>query len=176
MNLDVLDRPKLILLGAVFIIIIVIFFLIIPGRKNIERLNRAINQNERNISEMLKLERELLGLRRNDVRAAVDEMGSFQILSFLDQLATTKGVQEQIISMKVLNTAPDGMTLDGITGDVVRVELKEIQLQPLVDFLFEIEHSQNRLKISKIHVRRQNVEPSVLDVVILVGERVSSTT
>ena len=163
------DKKSIIGLSIFLLIFLFGVFFILPGYKKANLLRKKIEIQELNLNKMLQFETELKNTKKNKGNINPTSLENFHIYSFLEQLASNRGIKDQVVSMKILKSTAEGTNSNGVTGDIAEVKLKNIRLNPLVDFLYDVEHSEYPLMINKISIRQLTGDPPLLDVVFLVG-------
>jgi hypothetical protein len=167
--MDYRDKKITIYSSILLCFFLVAAYLIFSGYGKIMALESKSEIQAKNIIRMQQWEKELKTINPGKTKVGLDPGENFHISAFLEQLAASKGIQDQIVSMKILKQSSETGNQDNGSGDIVEVKLKDIALTPLADFLFDIERSGKSLTISKIHIRQLSGNQSALDVVLFVS-------
>lgn len=136
-----------------------------PMRHRIRTLERVIPEQQRELHaiEAKSVEYMALQKRFNDFRAkAASHDPSFQLLPYLETLIDDQGLTRKTISMapSILQLRPD------CSETIVKIDMEDISLRQLVDFLRAIELSEALLQIGSLHIRKGPINEHLLDATV----------
>lgn len=161
------QREKVTLaVGVLFVIGVLVFqFMISPYFENRKRLQKSIQNKQRDLLEMRLLQQEYSELRKQEggikTNLAKREKG-FTLFTFLDQQAAVADVKQQIKYMKPSVTEGD----DEFSESLVEMKLQEVDLARLVRFLRGIESDVNVVSVRRISIQSSSKDEDLLDVIL----------
>lgn len=140
---------KFILPGAgILVSLFIIFFIFFPGLKKIRLLKESITVNELRLKELSSLSKRYMELKElnSEIDGKISKKGArFEILSFLEEMAKKTGIGNKLSSMKPTEAEPNEFS--------VSVVLRNLDLEELTDFLYQIVYSGKVISIKKMHLR-----------------------
>lgn len=163
-------REKAIITVAGVAIVLVLFFQfgLSPALERLKTLDRLVAQKEREVQEMKALREAYLTQQAvmEEVNHSLSRRGKdFAIFSFLEDLAIKSGVKSNIMYMKpALST----------TGELYRessveMKLEGIALQQLIQYLYQIEHAPQLLRVRRLLIKPRFANPDTLDITFQVS-------
>jgi len=127
-------------------------FVIEPMQDRIHTLRRVIPEKQNELREVRALSDRYLALHRtvDNLRARMTEQDSdFQLLPFLEALIEQQGLTPvATMERDTISSQP------GYTETLVEIDLADITLQQLLDFLQAVETSGALAHVSSLHIRR----------------------
>jgi len=156
------NRKKIIIYGAIAVVLVSsIISTTTHFKKKTDKAKAQIPQKELEIKKLLKLGERYLELKSRTI--LIDDYlekkkKNFEILSFLEELAAKSSIADKISSMKPLSSSP------GDTEIEVQVVFKGLSSKELNDYLYEIKTSNNFLWITKMRVKRIDLNEGSLEV------------
>jgi type II secretory pathway component PulM len=164
-----LARRERYLLGAAsgMILLFALFhFVIAPLFSGMERLKKGISAMEGSVREMKAL---AVQYRRVTESARVrEEMlkrrpGGFTLFSFLEKAAGESGIKDRIKYMR-----PSVQGSGGLKESMVEMQLEDVNLKQLADYLQKIEYADGLIRIKRISVKEAKKEAGYLDALLQV--------
>jgi type II secretory pathway component PulM len=157
-------REKLLIVAsAIFIALWALFaFTVKPALARMETLKRTIPEKQ---SELAKLrarsaEYALLADSLADLQAKVASQDEgFELLPFLELTLRDCGLAEKVAKMKPY-TVPLG---ESFRETIVQIQLDNVTLSQLVDFIWKVESSKALVKAKSLHIKRNPTNPDQLD-------------
>jgi len=139
-----------------------------PVRGRIETLSRVIPEKKQVLE---RLEAEGLyycGLREQMVELqarAASQQGRFELLTFLESLASRVGIAQKVAMMKqnVLELDEEYQQI------IVEVELEGVTLEKVVDFLVGVKSSDYLLQVKSLYMEKSDSQAESLDAVIQIS-------
>lgn len=156
------------LVGAAVILVLVIVLPIVVATSKISRLERDLNQGNRQFRDVMRAidsyngkKAELTGLQQS-LSGGYDS----SLSTTIESIAEKNGMKDQIDSLKAKATAPS----DLIEESAVDVRLRRVELKPLIDFLYAIENDPDKmLRIKALNVKPRFDNKKQLDVSLTVS-------
>jgi general secretion pathway protein M len=167
-GLDRLEpRERWVLLGGLCFVgaFLVLQLLIMPFFVARGNLEGALLRREADLVKIAELREEYLALKEEEggIQAGVEGRNpDFSLFTFLDRQAEASQVKKQISSMKPTETEGDGV-LDEV---MVEVNLQQVSLQGLVDFLLLVESAENVVFVRRISIQESGRGSNALDVAL----------
>jgi hypothetical protein len=163
-------RERIVVVGGAILLILFIFFRIafLPARERMKKLDGLIPQKEKDLKEVEGLRGEYLDLSQR--AASFDEklksrVQSFTLFGHLESLASRIGIRDKIIYMK-----PSESSINpNYKSSKVEVKLKEITLNQLTKYLYEIERPELLSQVRKLRIKPKLENPELLDVTLEVS-------
>ncbi len=137
-------------------------FLVSPFFEKMAALRAGIESREKALIEMAELSgryRELTDASRTRSRLISKRSKSFTLFSFLEKAAGESSVKDRIKYMKPSASPHESM---------VEMQMEEVTLKQLVDYLQRIEYGDGLIQIKRISVRESRKETDYLDAVLQV--------
>jgi hypothetical protein len=131
-----------------------------------DNLKRILNEKQAALEEMVVLQQQFLTVSNSfdtKIQALADREKGFSLFSFLDSQAKKNGVKENVAYMKPFTK---DLEKSLYTLATVKVQLKEVYLKELVDFLYHIESSKNGITITSLSLSKTGDEKVQIDAVI----------
>lgn len=142
--------------GMGFFILLYLAVFIFPSLNRINFLKEAIPQKEEEVSEMQTLKKEYLGAKKEDVGLPISSQDGESIFSLVERVAKTRGLAENIISIKPVASAAavrtDSSARDDFQEASVEVKMKNLSLQNIVSYLYTLESAPYRLTIKDLQI------------------------
>ncbi len=170
MNINLNRRERLVIIGAaIFIGIFIVFQAIIaPVFEKRSDLSHKLTSRQQTVQEMLALRSEFLSIQQKAV-VSQKEFGKrpagFTLFSFLDRLAGTSGVKENITYMKPNSTFDEAT---GLKMSYVELKLQDITLEDLSSYLFQVETSENMVRIRRLSITKNGENDELISAVMQV--------
>ena len=156
------ERQLSIVLAIVAAVWTLYAFAIKPAQSRIRTLERVIPEKQTQLRDLQVLGNEYVAIRSEfqglRTRMASQEPG-FQLLPFLEAMIERHKLAGHVIAMQqnVLQPQPDYSEV------VVTIELQDVSLKQLVDFLTAVECSEAVIQVGSLHIRTDRVNEAVLD-------------
>ena len=156
------ERQLSIVLGIVAAVWALYVFAIKPAQSRIRTLERIIPEKQTQLQDLHALSDEYMAIRNEyeglRARMASQERG-FQLLPFLEAMIERHKLAGHVITMQqnVLQPQPDYSEV------VVTIDLQDISLRQLVDFLTAVENSEAVIQVGSLHIRTDRINEAVLD-------------
>jgi type II secretory pathway component PulM len=162
------ERRIIIVGGIAAAILFLIFGWVNPTLQRIERLDRAIAQERRELQEVRQLYSafEALGSREAQAQEELENrtLESFSIASVIEGMARESKIQDRVQYLK-----PDQTPFSDAYQEVsVSLKVTEIQPDQMVDFLYRIESSNDLLRVRSLQIRSNPKEKGTLDITLTV--------
>ena len=163
-------REKLILAAGVAGLAIALFLYwgLFPLLDRRERSERQALAREKELREMITYQDEFAQLQQEKRRTAAmltKRPGDFSLFSFLDQLAGTTGIKQNIVYMKPSNVQD---TENRFNLSRVEIKLEEVTLDQVSRFLYRIETSPHLIKVPRLSIKQTKQESGFLEAVLQV--------
>ena len=150
---------------------VAIFFLfelaIFPFFEKRERIQRGLKAKEKDFVEILKLAAEYQTYKKSTQGIAQSlsrRTRGFTLFSFLERSADEAKVKDHIKYMKPSTSKGSGPYKESL----VEMQLDQISLNQLVNYLYLIESSENLIKIKRISIKENKRESGYIDAVMQV--------
>ncbi len=161
------SREKKVLLGGLLFVgaFLLVQLLVMPFVEARSALEQSILRREAELSDMKRLRQEYLALKEEEggIEAGVDRrQPDFSLFTFLDRQAEKSRVKRQISSMKPSRSEGEG----NLAEVMVEVNLQQVGLAGLVDFLLLLESSEKVVFVRRITI--QGRDSGLLDVTLQV--------
>jgi general secretion pathway protein M len=170
MALTITKREKyaIALAAAVLIGFVLIQMIIMPFVEKSRRLERQLDHQARTLQEMQRLKADYEMLRLRAEQASQDltrRRRGFTLFSFLDELAGRAGLKDRIAYMK-----PSTMVQENSPYklSIVETKLQSVTMKQLTAYLYSIETSMNRVRVTKLSITRTGQQTGFVDAVLLV--------
>jgi len=160
-------REKFMLTGlAIFLAVTaVVLFGILPARQRLHSLDLLITKKEAELTRLLALQEQWnrISKARNRVLKQIKSRGrDFAIFSYLENLAQQSGLKNRIQYMRPLTITEDD-TAEGFIKRGVEIRLKEVMIQSLVNYLYNIEYSDKLLKVESLRLKSVYTDPQFIN-------------
>ena len=160
-------RERLLSAALVTFVVVVglLAFVVKPAIDRMKTLTRVIPEKQTVLNELRTKSYEYVAMRdsleglHKKVMAQDD---GFELLPFLESLTRERGLAEKVATMKqqVLQLEPD------YCETVVEIELQNLTLGQLVDFLWKVESSNVLARTKSLYIKRNRANTDLLDSVI----------
>lgn len=133
---------------AILIGLFIIFFILIPVLHKIGSMKKEIELNEARLKELSSLSaryKELKSFNAEIDRKLSKKEAKFELLSFLEEVAKRVGIGGKISSMKPTEGDPHEFS--------AAVVLKDLNMEELTDYLYQILYSEKILSVKKMHLK-----------------------
>jgi general secretion pathway protein M len=158
---------NVLLFGTLFVVLFFGYqFGIVGVLDKRDNLKRILTQKQAALEEMVMLQQQFLAVSNNfDIKTQVlaNRKPDFSLFSFLDAQAQQSNVKENVAYMKPFTKKLENSLY---ALETVKVNLKEVYLKDLVDFLYHIESSKNGVTINSLSLFTTGKEKLMLDAVI----------
>jgi len=147
----------------------IIFFVFIPVLHKIGSVKKAIEGNEAQLKELSSLSKrykELKSFNAEIDRKLSKKGAKFELLSFLEEMAQKVGIGGKISSMKPTEGEPHEFSAS--------VVLKDLNMEELTDYLYQILHSELVLTVKKMHLKVSDRGQKSLEASLVVSTLKSS--
>ncbi len=157
------QEKRLVLAGALLLVCFTFFhFAVSPLIEARQKTQKTLIQKNKDIIEIHQLQEEYRKLQSQAVEVQnrlQKRSPAFTLFSFIEEQATKAKVKQQINSMTPSTSEGEGPLQES------RVDLKlvQISLQQLVDFLQQIESTDNIIVIKRISIQENSKEEGTLD-------------
>ncbi len=146
-----------------------------PTIERIETLRRVVPEKQRELEVLRTKSAQYLALRAGlddyKRKAALEEKG-FELLAFLESTTRGSGLAKKVTVMK-----QEILQLDSNHCEViVEVEMENLTLKQLVEFLLETKSSNHFLRIKSLYAKKNTTNPDLLDTVVQISTLKPSKT
>jgi len=150
--------------GIAFVVIFTGWhFGIASSVKKNNNLKQILNSKQAALEEIVLLEQQFMAVSNSKIKTLGNQKKGFSLFSFLDSQAQKSGVKDNVVYMKPVTKKHDNSLYSLIT---VKVNLKEVHLKELVDFLYLIESSKNNLALTSLSLSKAGEKNMKLDAII----------
>ena len=163
-----LEKPekRVVVIGAIFLVCFALFhFTVSPLLQARQQTQKALIQKKEDIKKIRQLQEEYRHRQNQAVNIQnrlQKRSPSFTLFSFIEERATKAKVKQQINSMTPSTSEGDGP----LQEDRVDLKLEKISLAQLVDFLQQVESTDDVVAIKRISIQENSKEEGLLDVVM----------
>jgi len=158
---------NVLLFGTLFVILFLGYqFGVVAVLDKRDNLKRIRTEKHVALEEMFVLQQQFLKVSGNfdtKTQALAGRNSGFSLFSFLDAQARKSRVKENVAYMKPFTKKIENSLYDLETA---KINLKQVYLKNLVDFLYQIESSQNGVTITSLSLSKSGKEKSMLDAII----------
>lgn len=152
--------------GSLILVLFVYQFMVSPFIDGKEKKRKLIAEKAVQLEEMNTLKDDYLAMmeKNNSVRqmAGGKEKG-FTLFSFLEKLASTTGVKDNISYMKPSKSVQKDTQ---VTLSLVEIKLQDVDMKKLMGFLYEVETSPNIMFVRGISLSKTSKTPPSLTAVL----------
>ncbi|MBS0013488.1 MAG: type II secretion system protein M [Desulfobacterales bacterium] len=153
--------------GAGFVAVFLVFELLVhPVFEKRSRLRDQLASRQAALVEMVEMYRQHQVIQANAERTQnryTLRPAGFTLFSFMDRVAGETGVKQYITYMKP-SSSTDETT--GTTISYVELKLQDISLNDLISYLFEVETSENMVRVSRLSISKAGETEGLLSVVM----------
>ncbi|MBU0663643.1 MAG: type II secretion system protein M [Proteobacteria bacterium] len=159
-------EKRVVLAGVLFLVCFALFhFAVSPLIQARQQTQKSLIQKNKDIKKIHQLQEEYRKFQAQAVdiqNRLYKRSPSFTLFAFIEEQATKAKVKQQINSMTPSTSEGEGLLQES------RVDLKfeRISLQQLVDFLQQIESTDNVVLIKRISIQENSKEEGALDAVM----------
>ena len=166
MNLS--QREQRVLVGAAAALVLLIVYLSVDSMLNkYDQLADRITSTRGEIEKISRLGEQYMEAHKEvaDMKAKLDQMEKgFSLLSFIEDLSNKENIRENIGSVK-----PKKLPLnDSYDENIVELNMDNVTLPELVDFIFKIENSGHLLKVKRLRIKTRYDNHDLLNVTLQV--------
>jgi type II secretory pathway component PulM len=160
-------RERLLLFGLAAVVAVWALYALVlkPTRERIRTLQRVIPEKQAQLRELHEQSVAYLALqkaaRKLQVKLASQDP-DFRLSRFLESMAEQHELTSRVVTMQE-DTVQSG---PGYSEAVVTMELHEISLKQLVDFLVAVESSPAVIQVGRLHIRKDPTNEALLDITI----------
>ncbi len=161
-------EQRILLLGAVFVVVVILFFVADSVYQGYGELGDDIDRKKTELQSTLRLQEKYRQTHQQleQIKAKLDRMGkSFSLLSFIEDLANKENIRENIGSAKP-KTKPLG---EDYEEKLVEVQMYDITLTKLVDFIYKIENAGHLLRVNRLRIKTRYDNRNLLHVTMQVS-------
>jgi general secretion pathway protein M len=159
-------EKRIVVAGIIFLVCFALFHLTVsPLLQARQQTQKALIQKKEDIKKIRQLQEEYRQLQNQAVNIQnrlQKRSPSFTLFSFIEERATKAKVKQQINSMTPSTSEGEGP----LQESRVDLKLEKISLQQLVDFLQQIESTDDVVTIKRISIQENSKEEGLLDVVM----------
>lgn len=159
-------EKRVVVAGVIFLICFVLFhFTVSPLLQARQQTQKALIQKKEDIKKIRQLQEEYRQLQNQavNIQSRLQKRSpSFTLFSFIEERATKAKVKQQINSMTPSTSEGEGP----LQESRVDLKLEKISLSQLVDFLQQIESTEDVVAIKRISIQENSKEEGLLDVVM----------
>jgi general secretion pathway protein M len=167
-NLQRRDRIAIMAAAAALVLFIVIQLIIAPIFDRRTQLRQLLQVKTRNLQEIKTLAVEYENAARNFQGS--EEMlrqrpRGFTLFSFLDSLAGTGGIKQNIVYMKPSTT---NLRSSPYTLSMVEMKIQSLTMQQLVNFLHGVEVSSQMVHVKRMSIAKDDKDQNLITAVLQV--------
>jgi general secretion pathway protein M len=159
-------EKRVVLAGALFLFCFALFhFAVSPLIQARQQTQKALITKNEDIIKIHQLQEEFrkLQVQAVEIQNRLQKRpSSFTLFSFIEEQATKAKVKQQINSMTPSTSEGEGP----LQESRVDLKLERISLQQLVDFLQQVESTDNVVVIKRISIQENSKEEGTLDAVM----------
>jgi type II secretory pathway component PulM len=133
-----------------------------PTRTRIRTLQRVIPERQAELRQLQARSAEYLTLQKKsqELRAKLaSQSHDFQLLPFLETVIERHKLAGHVVTMQPDTLQPQA----GYSEVVVTLELQDISLRQLIDFLVAVESSDAVIQVGSLHIRKDATNELLLD-------------
>lgn len=149
---------------GILIVIIAVLFGFLPVLNNIKAKKKSIEINEVRLKELASLSKRYKEIKEfnSEIDRKISSKGTrFELLSFLEEVAKRTDISGKISSMQPSEGDPREFT--------VSIVLKDISMEELVDYLYEIIYSDKVVSVRKMHLKVQERGTRTLEASLVIS-------
>jgi len=167
MNISARDR-KILFLGAVALLLFFVYLAVDAVLEGYRKMDTQIATKTEELVMVSRLRDQYLQTHNQlqSVKTRLDgQQDNFSLLSFIEDLANTEKIREKFGSVKP-KTLPLG---EHYEEKMVEIQMDDVTLAKLVDFIYKMEHSGHVLKVKRLRIKPRFNDRDLLSVVIQVS-------
>ena len=158
------QREQRVLIGAAALFAFLFLYLGVDALlQGYDKLDDRITSKRAEVEKISRLGAQYMEAHAQlvEIKAKLDQMDKgFSVLSFIEDLAKRQNIRENIGSVK-----PKRLPLnDSYDENIVELQVDNISLPKLVDFIYQIENSGHLLKVKRLRVRTRHDDRDLLNV------------
>jgi len=162
-------REKIVItLGTILVITFVVLeVLVFPFADYKKKISFTLSKKEKDLIEMVEVcsEYHKLKSEAETVQKISSKRDSnFSLFSFLENISRNNNIKENVKYMK----PSDVKTSGSFKESMVEMEIANINLQQLMQFLYEIEYSDVNASVKRMSIKRRQNQKGLLDVILQV--------
>jgi type II secretory pathway component PulM len=166
MNLSQREKRVLFALAA-FLVVLLVYLGVDSVLRGYDKLADQIESTRMEAEKLSRLREQYMEAHRElaDIKAKLDQMEKgFSMLSFIEDLANKEKIREKIGSVK-----PKQVPLnDSYDENIVELNMDNVTLSALVDFIHKIENSGHLLKVKRLRIKTRYDNRDLLNVTLQV--------
>jgi len=142
------------LAGLVVVGLLYTLLVVNPALSRQKVLKGHVARKQSEVTAMLEMKSQWQAFQkaRSEAETILRQRGEeFTLLTYLEQVSREAGIEKKIRYMKPLSF-PDNKD-ESRKPDAIEMQLEDIDVQRLVDFLYKIEHSRKLLAVDRMKVR-----------------------
>jgi hypothetical protein len=136
-----------------------------PAIERIETLNRIIPENERKLQDLMVKSKQYLALAatlENVKNNGTQDKTDFELVAFLESRCIDCGLAKKVVTMK-----QEVLPVDSNYSEIVaEIQLENITLQQLVEFLLKTESSNRLLWVKSLYIEKAYADSNLIGVVL----------
>lgn len=169
MKLNISDRDrKILLVGSVFLAAFLVYLAVEEVLGGYREMDRDIARKTDELVMVSRLRDQYLQThgQLQAVKKRLDaQQENFSLLSFVEDLARQENIRDRFGSVKP-KTVPLG---DQYEERMLDIQMDDVTLARLVEFIYKLEHSGNVLKVKRLHIRPNFNNRDLLRVVLQIS-------
>lgn len=171
-NLSRRDQLTLAIGGAIALLLLLIFVVILPYRDALHSLDNRISSRQNQLDDLQRMQQEYRQLQRGvgAVERRASSGKNFSLFSFLESTTLSIASRENLSYLRPQPVGQEGE----LHEESLEVKLEKIRLDQLVKLLYATETADALLRVKTLRTRSRFDDPSLLDVTMLIssyGER-----
>jgi len=142
-----------VLAGVLLTLAIYYFAAISPALSKREMLDGYIYRKQKDMERMLSYQHHWMDFKesRREAEETLNRRGkAFTLLTYLEQVSRSAGIDKNIQYIKPVGFPDREGTVQPMG---IEMRFEHLNIKQLVDFLYQVEHSQNLLKIPRIKIQ-----------------------
>jgi type II secretory pathway component PulM len=161
--IQVTSRERLLSIGLIVVLAAWALYALAvrPACDRIRTLQRIIPEKQAQLRQLQTQSTEYAALR-HELAQRQTEMASpgsdFQLLPFLEKLVTRHKLTQHVVTMEPDSRTPQPGYAEGVT-----IELHDISLKQLIDFLSDVQTSASTVRVGSLHIRKNPNNEALLD-------------
>lgn len=166
-NLSDSERKTIKWGGIITLILLYMVFLVLPLKDKEETYKRQAEKKLKSAAQVAAMSREYgkLTSRFEKLKSSNSQKNeNFTLFSFLDKAASDSGLKGNIKGMK-----PSIQNKEGYTESTVAVELEDVQIKPLAEYIHLIESSGQNIMIKKVDIKPRYSNPDKINVNLIIS-------
>ncbi len=168
MKMNLTQREQRLILGAGSILLGIFIFLIVDSLiQSYAQLNNKIENNKNELKKIshLQSQHQETNKQLSEIKAQLEKMPKdFSVISFIEDLANKENIRENIGSQK-----PKKISLnENYDETYVEIQMDNVRLSKLVNFINKIENSGHLLKIKRLRIKTRYDDRNLLSVTLQV--------